>query len=122
LDLALLNEDRGPAGWSAGHHRRQKGISLTMQESLPAKFLSLPPNKISDSVLRSWIFCGVKLLIGTQVNLFSGCCQQTFGEFSLNSSAKIPVINDAPPPGRHLRLFWRGKKHQVLFSDETSHA
>ena len=30
--------------------------------------------------------------------------------------------DDTPPPSAHLRLFWRGKKHQVLFSDETSHA
>jgi hypothetical protein len=28
----------------------------------------------------------------------------------------------APPPGRHLRLFGQEKKHQVLFSDKTSHA
>jgi hypothetical protein len=25
----------------------------------------------------------------------------------------------SPPPSAHLRLFWREKKHQALFSDET---
>jgi hypothetical protein len=28
----------------------------------------------------------------------------------------------SPPPRAHLWLFWQKIKHQVLFSDETSHA
>jgi hypothetical protein len=28
-------------------------------------------------------------------------------------------FNHSPPPGRHLRLFWRKKKHQVIFPATT---
>ena len=30
-------------------------------------------------------------------------------------------VESAPPPGEHLGLFWREKKHHLFFSDEASH-
>jgi hypothetical protein len=46
--------------------------------------------------------------------------------FSPSPGINIIVLESAPrpapPPSVHLRLFWRRKKKQVLFSDKTSHA
>jgi len=39
-----------------------------------------------------------------------------------HESADRDSVPSAQPPSAHLRLFWRETKHQVLFSNETSHA
>jgi hypothetical protein len=38
-----------------------------------------------------------------------------------SNGRKAKAIPSSPPPGRNLQLFWRKQKHQVLFSDKTSH-